>query len=170
MDVEPPAPPAEEEFEIKKSKKEKMTNIKYDANLFDAFNEKEIHDMFSIESTMVNQDRIITETYERKNELESMVYTWKEKLVGSHQAYVKPEQIPEILAFLEQMGNWLYDEGASANRGTYIEKIDETHKKVGAIQKRYTAFETIAYEITTLISCLNSNFELANSLVHSQLI
>ena len=48
-------------------KKERFTQIKYDANNFDFYNEKEIQDFFSIESTMLNQDRIILETYERKN-------------------------------------------------------------------------------------------------------
>ena len=33
---------------------------------------------------MLNQDRIILETYERKNELESLIYNWKEKTNGSH--------------------------------------------------------------------------------------
>ena len=73
---------------------------------------------------MLNQDRIIIETYERKNELESMVYTWKEKLAGSHQQYAEPNSIPEILNYLEQVGAWIYDEGQDANRGTYIEKIN----------------------------------------------
>lgn len=30
-----------------------------------------------MESTMMNQDRILLETYEKKNQLESMAYTWK---------------------------------------------------------------------------------------------
>ena len=84
-----------------------MTNIKYEANTFTTYNEKEIHQLFTIESTMLNQDRIIIETYERKNELESMVYVWKEKIASSHQAYVEAASIPEILSLLEQMGAWI---------------------------------------------------------------
>lgn len=53
-----------------------------------------MQNFFTIESTMLNQDRIIVETYERKNELESMVYTWKEKLTGSHQTFAEPGSIP----------------------------------------------------------------------------
>lgn len=79
-----------------------------------------MHDFFTVESTMLNQDRIIIETYERKNELESMVYTWKEKLSGSHQTFAEPGSIPEIMDFLEKLGAWIYDEGQDANRGTYI--------------------------------------------------
>ena len=40
---------------------------------------------------MLNQDKIIIETYERKNELESMIYSWKERILGSHKEYTKNE-------------------------------------------------------------------------------
>jgi len=43
---------------------------------------------------MVNQDKLILETYEKKNELESSIYNWKEKLSGSHQRFAKPNEIP----------------------------------------------------------------------------
>jgi len=82
MDIEP----QEEEFEMKKVKKEKFTEIKYNQNNFDKNTEKDIQLFFTTESTMANQDRHIIETYERKNELESICYSWKEKLNsgGSH--------------------------------------------------------------------------------------
>ena len=38
----------------------------------------------------MNQDKLIIETYEKKNELESTIYNWKEKLTSSHQEYAKP--------------------------------------------------------------------------------
>lgn len=49
---------------------------------------------------MLNKDRIILETYERKNELESMLYKWKENLVNSHKDFVKAEDVPAILKLL----------------------------------------------------------------------
>lgn len=49
---------------------------------------------------MLNQDRIIIETYERKNELESMIYSWKEKITGKYQEYTKPEDVNPIFNFL----------------------------------------------------------------------
>lgn len=147
-----------------------MTNIKFDANTFDRFDEKAFHHFFTVESTMLNQDRIIVETYERKNELESMVYTWKEKLAGSHQQYAEPNSIPAILQYLEETGNWLYDEGQNASRGTYIEKLDHVRAKVGDIQQRYLAFENLAHEVSELVACLKHNFEFLNSLVRNPLI
>ena len=134
----------EEEFEIKKSKKEKHSPIKFDSNTFDVNSEKDIQNYFTIESTMMNQDRIIVETYERKNELESMCYQWKDKIGKSHQEYVKPEDIPPILQLLEQTSNWLYDEGQNANRGTYVDKINQVKAKIDPIQKRYENLEKLS--------------------------
>jgi hypothetical protein len=51
--------------------------VRYDANTFEFYNEKQLQDFFTIESTMCNQDRVLLETYEKKNELESMVYKWE---------------------------------------------------------------------------------------------
>jgi len=74
----------EEEFDIKKSKKEKHSQVKFESNTFDVNTPKDIEAFFTLESTMLNQDHLIIETYERKNELESMIYTWKEKINTSH--------------------------------------------------------------------------------------
>lgn len=93
---------------------------------------------------MKNQDRLIIETYERKNELESLIYQWKDRLTKSHQQYAKPEEIQPILAFLEETSAWLYDEGQNANRGTYANKIDAVKQKVGPINKRYENFLKIS--------------------------
>ena len=90
----------EEEFDIKKTKKEKHTQIKYESNTFDAFSPKDIEQFFSTESTMLNQDKLIIETYERKNELESLIYSWKEKVGSSHQEFTKEEERVEIISFL----------------------------------------------------------------------
>ncbi len=90
---------------------------------------------------MSNQDRIIVETYEKKNQLESLSYKWKEKLNGSHKIYAKPESIPEILTLLEQTSEWLYGQGKQSNRGTYNTKIEQVQAKVGDIQNRYDSYQ-----------------------------
>lgn len=113
---------------------------------------------------MSNQDRIIVETYEKKNQLESLSYKWKEKLNGSHKIYAKPESIPDIIALLEQTSEWLYGQGKQSNRGTYNTKIEQVQAKVGDIQKRYDSYEQVSHEITNLMKCLKTNFDTCNSL------
>ena len=159
----------EEEFEVKKTKKEKYSQIKYEANTFEAYSEKELQEFFSTESTMMNQDRIIIETYERKNELESLSYTWREKLNGKFQEYTRPEDVAPLLSFLEAMSEWLYGEGQESNRGTYVNKINEVREKVGPIEKRYNTFEEIREESGVLITSMKTQFEFLNSLVSMHL-
>lgn len=55
--------PAQEEFEIKKSKKTKQTPLKYDFILVEKTTPKELEAYFDAECKMKNQDRIINETY-----------------------------------------------------------------------------------------------------------
>jgi molecular chaperone DnaK (HSP70) len=73
---------------------------------------------------MKNQDRVIHETYERKNELESLIYNNKEKLGSTYKNFVNPADVPKLLEMLEQANNWLYSDGENASRGLYLEKID----------------------------------------------
>ena len=114
---------------------------------------------------MLNQDRIILETYERKNELESLIYGWKEKLQGPYGEYARPEEIPPIIAFLESMNEWLYGDGQESNRGTFVNKINEVKEKINPIKKQYDKYEEIRNEIGNLIGSLKVNFDLLNSLV-----
>ena len=62
---------------IKKTKKETTRPIKFESQEFNFNTEQEIQKYFTQESEMLNSDRIILETYEKKNELESMCYKWK---------------------------------------------------------------------------------------------
>lgn len=60
---------------------------------------------------MLNQDRLIVETYERKNELESLSNVWKDKINSNYKDFTRPEDIPKIIKFLEEQNEWLYGEG-----------------------------------------------------------
>ena len=105
--------------------------------------QKELEHYFEVESKMKNQDKIIFETYERKNELESLIYNNKEKLGSSFKNFVKPEDVPNLLAILEQANIWLYDEGQSSSRGMYIEKIDSLRPHFEPIARRYQQSEEL---------------------------
>jgi heat shock 70kDa protein 4 len=156
----------EEEFEVKKTKKEKYSAIKYDANTFDNFNSKDIEAFFTAESTMVNQDRLILETYEKKNELESLIYRWKSNITSSHQEFTRPEEVQGLLAFLEKENEWLYNDGQHSNRGTYNERINAVRNKVAHIAKKYENFDLLVHDVKALGDSLAANANLLNSLVN----
>lgn len=58
-------------------------------------------------------------------------------MTGSHKEYVKPEEIPAIVKFLEDQNEWLYSEGQNSNRGTYNERINAVKNKISHIAKRH---------------------------------
>ena len=68
---------------------------------------------------MKSQDKVIFETYERKNELESFIYNNKEKLSSNYQKFVNPADVPKLLDMLEKANDWLYNDGQNASRGMY---------------------------------------------------
>lgn len=53
----------EQEFEIKKRKKQVSTNITSEATNLYVLSQKEIQNYFEIESTMINLDKLTHETY-----------------------------------------------------------------------------------------------------------
>jgi molecular chaperone DnaK (HSP70) len=114
---------------------------------------------------MVNQDKIILETYEKKNELESLTFTWKEKLGSSHQEFARPEETKDIISFLDNEREWLYNDGQNSNRGTYSDHINSVKNKVNKVAKRYEGLEFLAYEVKNLSDSLAANTTILNSLV-----
>ena len=57
---------------------------------------------------MANQDRLILETYERKNQLESLLYSCKEKVTGNYAAFCVPGEADKIVKIIEAEHEWLY--------------------------------------------------------------
>jgi heat shock protein 4 len=122
---------------VKQSKKTRQTPLKYDHVLLEKTTQKEVESYFDLECKMRNQDKIINETYERKNELESIIYNNKEKLTSTYKNFVKPEDV------LDKANNWLYDQGQNSSRGMYIEKIDELRPHFEPIARRYQHAEEL---------------------------
>jgi len=105
--------------------------------------QKELDSYFEIECKMKNQDRVIFETYERKNELESLIYNNKEKLGSSYKNFVKPEDVQNLLTILETANTWLYEEGQNSSKGMYVEKIDSLRPHFEPIARRYQQAEEL---------------------------
>ena len=112
---------------------------------------------------MVNQDRHLLETYERKNELESLIYNSKEKLNSVYKGYVQAEKVPEILKALEEANNWLYSEGQHSTRGMYTQKLDALKPLVEPIARRYHAHEEIKAALIAAVHAIEANNAFLNS-------
>ena len=63
------------------------------------------------ESLMQSENDLIRETAAKRNDLESYLFTMRDKLDGPLKAYATNLERMQFQALLENTSNWLYDEG-----------------------------------------------------------
>jgi len=93
--------------------------------------------LFEKESAMVMEDKLVADTEEKKNELETFIYDLRNKLDDQYAEFASDEEKTKIKEKLEQTEDWLYDEGDDTTKAVYIAKIDEIRAMAGPIIQRH---------------------------------
>ncbi|KAK2011218.1 hsp70-like protein [Colletotrichum eremochloae] len=93
--------------------------------------------LFEKESSMVMEDKLVADTEEKKNELETFIYDLRNKLDDQYAEFASDEEKTKIKEKLEQTEDWLYDEGDDTTKAVYIAKIDEIRAMAGPIIQRH---------------------------------
>nr|AXS58609.1 heat shock protein 88 homeolog f [Epichloe coenophiala] len=96
------------------------------------------------EAAMVMEDKLVADTEEKKNELETYIYDLRAKLDEQYAEFTSEEEKASIKSKLEAAENWLYDEGDDASKGIYVAKLDELRALAGPIVQRH--FEKVEAE------------------------
>ncbi|CAM9352873.1 unnamed protein product [Pylaiella littoralis] len=122
----PAAPPAEAKGdEAPKKKVYSKVPLKVEPKT-SAWTKVEIDKKVEVEAQMANQDRVIQETADKRNELESYVYAMRDKLVGTLQPYIEGEEAKAFGSSLTAAEDWLYsDEGFDSTKSVYTAKLKE---------------------------------------------
>merc|ERR1712146_574101 len=116
-----------------------------------AYSKEEINGFIEAEANMAQQDRIIQETGDARNALESYIYEMRDKVsdYGVLKDYASEPEKTKIGKDLEDAENWLYDEGFDCTKAVYEERLKmllEDGNKVifrhEEVQKRSDAEET----------------------------
>lgn len=137
---QPPAPT----YEIKKKKRTRATDLKCDSPAMHQFSEKQIQTFHEEEVRMANNDRVIYETNEKKNDLEAFIYNNRNHLNGGQYAqYTVPADAQKIIDALGEAEKWLYGEGATAAKSVYVTKLDGLKQLTEAVVKRYKEHQFI---------------------------
>ena len=89
------------------------------------------------ENTMFMEDKLVADTEDKKNELESFIYEMRGKIDDQYSEFASDEEKAKLKEKLEQSEDWLYDEGEDASKNVYIAKIDEIKFVAGPIVGRY---------------------------------
>ncbi|KAK3318346.1 heat shock protein 70 family [Apodospora peruviana] len=96
------------------------------------------------EASMVMEDKLVADTDEKKNELETLIYELRNKLDDQYAEFASDDEKTKIKAKLEASEDWLYDEGDDATKAVYIAKMDEIKAMAGPIVQRH--FEKVEAE------------------------
>ena len=112
------------------------------------------------EGAMFMEDKLVADTEDKKNELESYIYELRSKIDDQYSEFASDEEKSKLKEKLEQSEvclptshnpphfasfkltcakkqDWLYDEGEDATRGVYVAKMDEIRFVAGPIVGRY---------------------------------
>eukprot|EP00262_Sarcandra_glabra_P020685 TRINITY_DN837_c0_g1_i1.p1 TRINITY_DN837_c0_g1~~TRINITY_DN837_c0_g1_i1.p1 ORF type:complete len:849 (+),score=222.13 TRINITY_DN837_c0_g1_i1:299-2845(+) len=115
------------------------------------------------EFEMALQDRVMEETKEKKNAVEAYVYDMRNKLHDKYQDFVTASEKDELSAKLQEVEDWLYEDGEDETKGVYIAKLEELKKQGDPIEGRYKENLEQGPVIDQLNFCINSFREAAMS-------
>lgn len=122
---------AKKEAEAKK-KKIKKTNLEFTIKRPLEWSKAEFDAAFEAEVDMANKDRVVKETSDMRNELESYIYHMRDSIISESQLaeYCTEKERNAFSAALESTENWLYEDGFDAVKSVYSEKL-KSLKKMG---------------------------------------
>ncbi|KAL3944996.1 MAG: hypothetical protein SGBAC_000916 [Bacillariaceae sp.] len=126
-----------------KKKKVKKTNLEYKCAQAMDWTKDEINNFREVEVAMANQDRIVSETADMRNDLESYIYNMRDKITSESQLANYGTQAEKDAFDKKQMevDNWLYEDGYDATKSVYAAKLAELKKIGGPIEARATEAE-----------------------------
>ena len=121
-----------------KKKKIKKTLLEFTTSRPLDWTKAEIEKAFEAEVAMSNVDRVVSETSDQRNELESYIYSMRDKIISDSglAPYSTEEEKSTFSASLENTENWLYEDGFDATKSVYAEKLGELKRIGDPIEKR----------------------------------
>lgn len=89
------------------------------------------------ENSMIMEDKLVADTENEKNNLESMIYELKDKILDVYADFASDDEKSKLNAKLEQIEEWLYDDGDDASKAQYVAKKEDIRSIAGPIIQRY---------------------------------
>ncbi|KAL5116169.1 adenyl-nucleotide exchange factor sse1 [Pleosporales sp. CAS-2024a] len=89
------------------------------------------------ESSMIMEDKLVADTENEKNNLESMIYELKDKILDVYAEFASDDEKAKLNAKLEQIEDWLYEDGEDATKNQYVSKKEDIRAIAGPIIQRY---------------------------------
>jgi len=90
-----------------------------------------------LEASMAFEDRLIVETADKRNELESYIYAMRTKVDGVLDRYATKSEKSLLHGLLQSAEDWLYGEGFDSSKQEYSRKITELRAVGDKVEFRY---------------------------------
>jgi len=153
----------DEKKEEKKKTKKIETDLKVDTVCGSLAN-KELNDAIEEVLQMDQQDRIIRETNDKRNELEAYIYKMRDDLDASFKAFASASDKEGMSSALSGAEDWLYtDEAYDATKSLFQSKLDELVKVATPMvsrewesKQRPAAMATLSKDVEYYLSIVNS--------------
>ncbi|GBF64765.1 heat shock protein [Trichophyton mentagrophytes] len=89
------------------------------------------------ENAMFMEDKLVADTEDKKNELESFIYELRDKIDGVYAEHASEEEKEKLRAKLTSTEDWLYEDGEDTTKAVYMSKMDDIRFLSGPIVQRY---------------------------------
>jgi heat shock protein 4 len=164
QDAEEKSVPMDTDAKVEPSKKKvKKTNIPVHELVYGVLEPAELQKAVEKEYEMALQDRVMEETKEKKNAVEAYVYDMRNKVYDKYNDFVIPEEKDGLISKLQEVEDWLYEDGEDETKGVYIAKLEELKNIGDPIEARYKEWTERGSAIDQLVYCINSFREAALS-------
>ena len=137
-------------------KKVKKINVPVVEFIHGGLSAEELQKAVEREFEMALQDRVMEETKDKKNAVEAYVYDMRNKLYDKYEAFVTPSEKDELIAKLQEVEDWLYEDGEDETKGVYVAKLEELQKQGNPIEERYKEWIERGPATDQLAYCINS--------------
>ncbi|AQK93155.1 Heat shock protein 15 [Zea mays] len=156
--------PMETDAKVEPSKRKvKRTSVPVHALVYGALAAADLQKAVEKEYEMALQDRVMEETKEKKNAVEAYVYDMRNKLYDRYNDFVTPEEKEGLIGKLQEVEDWLYEDGEDETKGVYISKLEDLKKIGDPIEARYKESTERGSSVDQLVYCINSFREAALS-------
>jgi len=141
--------------EKKKKPATKMIDLTLEAKTH-GFSMDELRKFHEEESKMMQNDRQEKERVDARNALEEFIYDMRDKLTeeGPLSSFVVDSDRQNICGQLNELENWLYEEGEDCDRDTYRNKLNHLQGLTDPIKARSLEYECQPRDFDDLGHCI----------------
>ncbi|KAJ3679385.1 hypothetical protein LUZ60_017396 [Juncus effusus] len=142
------------ETHAKRGKREKRQELGVREIIYGGLSKEELIKAIEMEKELQNQDILMEQTRDRKNQLESFVYDVRNKLFERYRSFASEKEKEGLSANLQHTEEWLYEDGDNETERVYAGKIEELKKLVDPIESRWKEEEARAQATRQLANCI----------------